>query len=402
MKILYINAMGPRRNTPLGGIFVSQRILALKKMGVDIIPVNAGITYSPVTRLLLGLKNIHDGGNLAAKQLGVHYQVIRAEMNLLDTWRTRTGSKSYEKVLYRQMYRQLEQICDADLIHLHWCWPVGLIVLRLALEKNIPYVLTFHGSDINIQLQSPVIRPDLLNLMERAASVEFISNALLERAVVSGYSGKNAAVIYNGIDTGIFFRRPGKKEKKCVGFVGNLIPVKGADRLPAIFWKIKEKCKVEPIFVIVGQGVLEGELREKLKGLLVTFTGQLLPDKLSEVYSHMDVLVVPSRSEGYSCVIKEAQACGVVPVGNDAGGIREAVGRYGSVVASPDEKELAECLAREACGYLEGKLAVNLDEMAKEAQGCSWVKRQEQSLLNYERIRKESSKVNGNRQIHSQ
>ena len=77
--------MGPRRNTPLGGIFVSQRILALKKMGVDIIPVNAGITYSPVTRLLLGLKNIHDGGNLAAKQLGVHYQVIRAEMNLLDT-----------------------------------------------------------------------------------------------------------------------------------------------------------------------------------------------------------------------------------------------------------------------------------------------------------------------------
>ena len=184
--------------------------------------------------------------------------------------------------------------------------------------------------------------------------------------------------------------------------MGNLIPVKGADRLPAIFWKIKEKCKVEPIFVIVGQGVLEGELREKLKGLPVTFTGQLLPDKLSEVYSHMDVLVVPSRSEGYSCVIKEAQACGVIPVGNDAGGIREAVGRYGSVVASPDEKELAECLAREACGYLEGKLAVNLDEMAKEAQGCSWVKRQEQSLLNYERIRKESSKVNGNRQIHSQ
>ena len=57
LKILYINAMGPRRNAPQGGIFVSQRILALKKMGVDIIPINAGITYSPVTRLLLGLKN---------------------------------------------------------------------------------------------------------------------------------------------------------------------------------------------------------------------------------------------------------------------------------------------------------------------------------------------------------
>lgn len=386
MKILYINGMGPRDKAPLGGIFVTQRIRALKALGAEVIPVNAGTVYTPFTSLLLGVKHIRDGGNLLDKQLGADYQTAAAKMNLMDTWGTRTGSKTYEKVLFRQMYPKLFKLCDADLIHLHWCWPVGLIVPELARKKHIPYVLTFHGSDINIQLQSPVIRPALLRIMESAASVEFISRALFERAVASGYSGRNGIVIYNGIDTTVFHQKPCKKIKKCVGFAGGLLPVKGADRLPGIFRKIQEKYPEELSFVIAGQGPLEKELRQKLKGLPVTFTGQLLPDRLADVYNHMDVLIVPSRSEGYACVIKEAQACGVIPVGNDVGGIREAVDGCGSVVAEEDEEKLSEAFADEAVGYLEGRLTVDLEEMERKAGNCSWTERQKESMLNYERI----------------
>lgn len=392
MKVLYINAMGPKKDAPLGGIFVSQRVRALRELGADVVPVNAGITYTPAAKLLLGLKGIKDGGKLTGEQSGVKYQVAAARMGLAALWGTRSGSKSYEKVLLRQMYGKLDRLCDgADMIHLHWCWPVGLILPALSEKRRIPYVLTFHGSDINIQLQSPVIRPALLPVMERAASVEFISRALLERAVESGYSGRNSVVIYNGIDTEVFRRKPRKREKKRVGFVGNLIPVKGADRLPEIFRRIREKYTGGLSFVIVGQGPLKKELKERLKDLPVSFTGQLTPEKLSDIYNRMDVLIVPSRSEGYSCVIREAQACGVIPVGSDAGGIREAVGEYGSVVSSADEEELAEGLAEKAAAYLQGKLTVDIDRMAEEAKSCSWTERQRMSLLNYERIREKYS-----------
>lgn len=389
MKVLYINAMGPTQKAPLGGIFVSQRILALKKLGVDVIPVNAAILYSAITKALLKLKKIQDNGKLLNSQLSIQYTTALADMSLLDTWKARTDPDAYKKVLKRDIYDKLEHLADVDLIHVHWCWPIGLIIPELAKEKGIPYILTFHGSDINIQLQSPVIRPALLKIMEKASSVEFISNALLKKAIESGYSGKNAVVIYNGIDTEIFCEKKKKKNekrKKCVGFVGNLIPVKGADRLPDIFSNIKEKYEGEIKFIVVGQGNLKQKIKEQMTDLPVVFTGQLSPDELSNVYKEMDILIVPSRSEGYSCVIKEAQACGVIPIGSDVGGIREAIAEYGSVVSSKNEKELIDFLSQRAVDYLEDKKSVDINQMISDARKCSWIERQKKSLENYERI----------------
>ena len=389
MKILYINGMGPVKKASLSGIFVSQRILALKKLGVQIVPVNARLVYSYVLQLLRRLKRISDNGKLLSQQLNIDYYVITVKVNLYDILKARISPTAYKKVLKRDLYSRLKMV-DADVIHLHWCWPVGLILPELAAKQGIPYVLTFHGSDINIQLQNPTVKPVMLDIMENAASVEFVSQALLDRAIVSGYSGENAIVIYNGIDTDTFYRKPDqdrdKDRHKCVGFVGNLLPVKGADRLPEIFSRIMVSYKDELDFIVVGQGDLAEKLKEQMESLPVTFTGQLSPKQLSDIYNRMDVLVVPSRNEGYSCVIKEAQACGVIPGGCDVGGIGEAVGLYGSVVPVVQEDELCGQLAGRVVDYLEGKFTINLEEMAFEAEKCSWTARQKESLRNYEQI----------------
>lgn len=386
MKVLYINAMGPTEKNPLGGIFVSQRIVALRKLGVDVIPVNIGFTYSHIIKILLRLIKGKDCVRLLQKQLDVFYKTILVKKNFIDTWKARMDPIAYKKIFRREIYKELNNIADIDIIHLHWCWPVGLVVSELAKERKIPYVFTFHGSDINITLQNSSIRPALLKIMEDASSVEFVSNALLNTAIKYGYTGKNAVVIYNGIDTEIYKRKRYNKTKKCVGFVGNLISVKGADRLPEIYLKIMEKYKGAVEFVIVGQGVLEEELKEKLKGKPVTFLGQLSPKELADIYNYMDVLIVPSRSEGYSCVIKEAQACGVIPIGNAVGGIPEAVGKYGCIIKEEKEEKLVSFFAERTINYLENKEQIDLEAMVLESQKCTWIERQKMSLENYRTV----------------
>ena len=117
--------MGPTEKTPFGGIFVSHRISALKKLGVDVVPISIGIRFSPITRAILRIKNIKDNGKLIDTQLDVRYKTLDVKMNLFDTFKTRTDNYSYKKVLERDLYDELNQYCDVDLIHLHWCWPVG-------------------------------------------------------------------------------------------------------------------------------------------------------------------------------------------------------------------------------------------------------------------------------------
>lgn len=57
----------------------------------------------------------------------------------------------------------------------------------------------------------------------------------------------------------------------------------------------------------------------------------------------MDVMILPSRNEGFGAVVIEAQSCGVPVVGSDNGGIPEAVGNGGIIVKEGDyfEKRFA-------------------------------------------------------------
>jgi len=64
----------------------------------------------------------------------------------------------------------------------------------------------------------------------------------------------------------------------------------------------------------------------------------------------MDVMILPSRNEGFGCVVLEAQACGVPVVGSDNGGIPEAIGNGGIVV--PDGHNFEERFAKNVVAML--------------------------------------------------
>jgi glycosyltransferase involved in cell wall biosynthesis len=305
-------------------------------------------------------------------------------------------SRSYFVEIAERFTRAIEQSFDLreyDLIHAHGMYsvPAGLIAKILAEKYGKPFVVTLHGSDVNILM--PRRREIYVSILESASATIFVSKALLEKAKSLGFSGKNAVVIPNGYDETIF--KPMDKEAvrkelgihredyKYVGFVGNLIPIKRADKLGEIFHLIAKEIP-ETFFIIVGDGPLRKKIEKETKGLNIIFTGRLPQKDVAKYMSAMDVMVLPSREEGFGAVVIEAQACGTCVIGSSNGGIPEAIGFEEYVVKEGENFE--ERFAKRVVDVL--KSGYNRNKLIERAKGFTWEEIVRREIEIYERAKR--------------
>lgn len=222
-----------------------------------------------------------------------------------------------------------------DVVHAHGMYavPAGAVARRVAAALDLPYVITAHGTDVHTLMGSR--RDAYATVLRGASRVAYVSEALRQQAVGLGAALQNSVVIPNGVDCDVF--QPAGREavrgphEPVVGFIGNLLPVKGADRLPAIFGEVASRVPGVR-FVIVGSGPLRAHLESALAPLPVTFTGQVEPGRVPSLIAEMDVVVLPSRQEGWPCIVLEAHACETPVLASDVGGCAEAVGDASFVV----------------------------------------------------------------------
>ncbi len=254
---------------------------------------------------------------------------------------------------YYNLIEPLHQYCEKsriDIVHAHfayYAYPAYLLYKKY----NISYIITIHGSDMHsLPLANKRIREKTLKILKNAKKVIFVSEYLKRIAVSIGYSRNSNSVIPNGVDIGKNkYNKIIKKDKsnKIIGYVGNLKYVKGADRIPSIFYEIKSDCP-DVEYIIVGDGILRKQIDKNLIkyniNKNVIFAGKVDHDQVSKYINKMDVLVMPSRNEGWPCVVMEAYMCGVPVVGTNNGGIPEAIGIKNCIVAEGDniEKRIAK------------------------------------------------------------
>ncbi|HOF07494.1 MAG TPA: glycosyltransferase [Bacteroidales bacterium] len=354
-NFLIFTNLFPYFNDTQGGSFITNRLMIFKSLNIDfnvyaIIPDD---TYFVKLLKKYSGKKIFDNTKNNFELNGINYNYIKIHRNLLNVIKERTirekiflqYSNHILKILYDQIKNQ-----NYNLIIAHGMYdpPAGLIAKIFSEKLNIPYIVNCQGSDINYKMQ---LSPELyIDVFENAAKVVFVSNAILDKAKDYGYSGNNAIVSPNGVDLDNFKLLDKNKIKlelglknKVVGFVGNLLPVKRADKLPEIFYEINKQKEVD--FLVVGDGPLKKEIEQrcKEKNLNVLFTGKIPHDEIPKYMNAMDVMILPSRNEGFGAVVIEAQSCGVPVVGSDNGGIPEAVGNGGIIVKEGDyfEKRFA-------------------------------------------------------------
>jgi glycosyltransferase involved in cell wall biosynthesis len=178
-----------------------------------------------------------------------------------------------------------------------------------------------------------------------------------------GLSAERVVTIPNGVDTAEFDPALHPREAArsrlglagddaALGVIAHLSPVKGHADLLAAMARIVEARPRARLFV-VGDGVLRAELEAKCRALGLTgrvvFTGAR-PD-VAAVLAALDVVVVPSHTEGLSNALLEAMAMARPVVATAVGGNPDAVeaGTTGLLVPPRDP----EALAASVLGLLE-------------------------------------------------
>ena len=235
-----------------------------------------------------------------------------------------------------------------DLVHTHM--HASSVAAALALKQSrIPLIAHEHSE---AGWRDSEARCSAADAYRRSAAVIAVSTAIRRRLVdVDGVPSGKVYVIRNELP-----RLPGRAaaigslarlERPLVGVVARLQPEKGV----AVFLRAAARLTQSlPAvgFVVIGDGPQRGML-ERLAadlGVTVTFLG-FRPDGPALI-GELDLLVIPSFSEGTPLVLLEGAAAGVPVVASTVGGIPEQVsdGIEGLLVPPGDDRALANACQR--------------------------------------------------------
>ena len=206
-----------------------------------------------------------------------------------------------------------------DLIHAHY----GLSGLLANLQRKVPVVTSYHGSDIHSGGRALFFSKISARL---SAYNIFVSNKLLEQ---SDYKGTKQCIIPCGIDIHTFFPVERAVARKVLGW--------DADGVYILFGgAFANKVKNFPLAqAAVSQ--IEGVQLMEMRGYT--------RDQVNLAMNAADCLLVTSFREGGPLVNKEAMACGTPVVAVRVGDVEETMtGVDGCYVTSHDVNEVTACL----------------------------------------------------------
>lgn len=236
--------------------------------------------------------------------------------------------------LYRRLKRIVKEI-KPDVAHVQYMAPgaIPIILLRLLGVKTI--IATAHtAADIYPSLRLlRFIQRHLLTVFtcitERAEQSFFGTSQLYSPTTVLARKG-NHFTIYNNLPDYIQIATTPKqfRQPMTIGVVSRLERIKGMDLVVPAFHLIHKKY-TDTQLLVVGDGSLRPQMEKQAQGFglsdAVEFVGRQPQELLQSYYDKIDILLIPSRSEGFGLTAIEGMARGCVVVAADVGGLPEVI-----------------------------------------------------------------------------
>lgn len=311
-------------------------------------------TLSIVRSLVGGGHNVTTVCYFEFSELMVNnYRKAGSEVVCLQKEGLRIGGKAVVPFLYKGLKSVVKQF-RPDIVHVQYMAPgaIPIFILRLLGVKNI--ITTAHtAADIypNLSLvhfiQKCLVRA-FTCITQKAEDSFFGSSQLYGENTI--LKRRNHFTIYNTLPQYIQIRNNEKlfdNDILTIGVVSRLEKIKGMDFvIPAFAEVIKHGYKVK--LLVVGDGSLKKEMEKQSVEFSVSdyieWRGRTEQSKLQECYDKIDILLMPSRSEGFGLTAIEGMARGCIPVVSDTGGLPEVVqdNISGLLHKNGDIKDLAD------------------------------------------------------------
>lgn len=180
----------------------------------------------------------------------------------------------------------------------------------------------------------------------RTADAVVAMSQATHRQIARAFPDLAPVLIPNAVDIEFFTpgpqpKRPPEGRPVRLLFVGNLTRRKGADLLVPLLQALGPGYELS-----YTSGLRTNDPLGEMPGL--TCLGRLSQEEVREAYRAADILVLPSRMEGFPRAVMEAQACGTPAVVSDASSLPETVedGRTGWVCRSGDAPDFAAAIRR--------------------------------------------------------
>jgi glycosyltransferase involved in cell wall biosynthesis len=250
-----------------------------------------------------------------------------------------------------------------DLVHVHWALPNGPVARLAARARQLPLVVSLHGSDVFMAEKSAALGAVARWVFRAAAAVTACSRDRAERARAFG---ADAEVLPYGVDPADLAggdsgewraRAHAAPGDFLVAGLGRLVAKKGFGHLIAAVAELRG-IGIPARLALGGSGDLSAELASIANRLgcpdAVRLLGDVPHQRVGAFLRAADAVVVPSvrdeqgNVDGLPNVLLEALACGRPIVASRVGGIPDVVTdeRNGLLVPAADAHALAQALRR--------------------------------------------------------
>jgi teichuronic acid biosynthesis glycosyltransferase TuaC len=345
-QAVWITPTYPWRDEPVGGIFFQTQARALSRLGLELtICCPTPWAPWPLRNLRSRWRHYADAPRTAVDD-GV--KVIRPRYPNVPGEPSRAMP---DRFIARAAWGARADWSGARIVHGHTVVS-GLAGWRLARRAGLPFVLTFHGSDMNTWPDEHAERlPDLRSAAREANAIIAVSAALATR--IEAITGVAPIHVPIGCDHRALASQamPRPEARRLLGipedrtvvlFVGNLLVSKGVRELADAVLGLGDPLL--GVFVGDGPEIGYGVDATKATGRL-DYRGARPHDEIARYMSAADVLVLPSYREGLPTVLVEAGSLGLPVVASGVGGIPELLGRdRGAILGEVSSEAIADAL----------------------------------------------------------
>lgn len=235
---------------------------------------------------------------------------------------------------------------DLDILHMHYAVPhavCGILGRQMAKKKDVKIMTTLHGTDITVLGYDHTLRNGIKFGIEQSDLVTSVSNALAQQTYDIVQPDKDIVTIYNFVRETEFETKHDDSlksyynihpDEKVLIHVSNFRKVKRIDTIIDTFAKVRAEQPAK--LLLLGDGPELMDMKAKAHEINlqddILFLGK--QDWVSEFYQMADLVLLLSEKESFGLTLLEAMKTGVVPIGSNAGGIKEVIkhGETGYIV----------------------------------------------------------------------